>query len=71
PRGCWTIASWVFTWWAPSFMLKTFGLKDPQTQQAWREKVALVQVIALLCASVGFLTFGFNAAVCGLQPNRI
>ncbi|KAI7862479.1 chitin synthase-domain-containing protein [Spinellus fusiger] len=49
----------------------TLGLKDQQTQQAWREKVALVQVIATLCATVGFLTFGFNAVMCGLQPNRI
>jgi chitin synthase len=40
-------------------------------QQAWREKVALVQVIVALCGIVGFLTFGFNAAVCGRQPNRI
>lgn len=40
-------------------------------QQAWREKVSLVQVIIFLCAIVGFLTFGFNATVCGRQPNRI
>ncbi|KAI8988049.1 chitin synthase-domain-containing protein [Mycotypha africana] len=40
-------------------------------QQAWREKVTLVQIIILLCAAVGFLTFGFNATVCGIQPNRI
>lgn len=40
-------------------------------QQAWREKVSLVQVIVFLCVIVGFLTFGFNATICGTQPNRI
>ncbi|KAF7729665.1 Chitin synthase, class 3 [Apophysomyces ossiformis] len=40
-------------------------------QQAWREKVTLVQFILLLCIAVGFLTFGFNATVCGRQPMRI
>ncbi|KAI8976830.1 chitin synthase-domain-containing protein [Pilobolus umbonatus] len=40
-------------------------------QQAWREKVSLVQVIVFLCLLVGFLTFGFNATVCSTQPTRI
>ncbi|KAI8099767.1 chitin synthase-domain-containing protein [Halteromyces radiatus] len=69
--SCWTISTWILTWWAPPFMLRAFGLRDRHMQQAWREKVALVQVIIALCAAVGFLTFGFNAAVCGRQPNRI
>ncbi|CAO3600304.1 unnamed protein product [Absidia cylindrospora] len=69
--GCWTVTTWILTWWAPSFILRVFGLRDRQMQQAWREKVALVQVIVMLCGIVGFLTFGFNAAVCGRQPNRI
>ncbi|KAL0145798.1 chitin synthase [Mucor lusitanicus] len=57
PANCWTTTSWVLTWWAPPFMLRTFGV--------------LVQVIIFLCAIVGFLTFGFNATVCGRQANRI
>lgn len=71
PPTCWVTTSWILTWWAPPFMLRTFGIKDKNMQQAWREKVALVQVIIFLCAIVGFLTFGFNATVCGRQPNRI
>ncbi|CAO3632910.1 unnamed protein product [Mucor fragilis] len=71
PASCWTTTSWILTWWAPPFMLRTFGIKDKSMQQAWREKVSLVQVIIFLCAIVGFLTFGFNATVCGRQANRI
>ncbi|ORX62459.1 hypothetical protein DM01DRAFT_1365549 [Hesseltinella vesiculosa] len=69
--SCWTITTWILTWWAPPFMLRTFGLHDPLMQTAWREKVALVQIIVLLCGIVGFLTFGFNATICGRQPTRI
>lgn len=25
PANCWTTASWILTWWAPPFMLRTFG----------------------------------------------
>jgi hypothetical protein len=25
PLTCWTTTSWILTWWAPPFMLKTFG----------------------------------------------
>ncbi|KAI8393599.1 chitin synthase-domain-containing protein [Radiomyces spectabilis] len=71
PGSYWVAASWAFTWWAPPLILRVFGIRDKQMQQAWREKVALVQIIILLCAAVGFLTFGFNATVCGRQPNRI
>jgi chitin synthase len=50
---------------------KILGIRDKNMQQAWREKVSLVQIIIFLCALVGFLTFGFNTAICGTQPNRI
>ncbi|KAG0244876.1 Chitin synthase, class 3 [Mortierella sp. GBA43] len=42
-----------------------------EVQQAWREKVALVFIIFMLCFSVGFLTFGFNVVLCGKEPTRI
>ncbi|KAG0257226.1 Chitin synthase, class 3 [Mortierella polycephala] len=42
-----------------------------EIQQAWREKVALVSIIFMLCFTVGFLTFGFNVVLCGKEPNRI
>ncbi|KAF9973872.1 Chitin synthase, class 3 [Actinomortierella ambigua] len=44
---------------------------NSEIQQAWREKVALVIIIFLLCLAVGFLTFGFNVVLCGKEPSRI
>ncbi|KAI8577447.1 hypothetical protein K450DRAFT_177728 [Umbelopsis ramanniana AG] len=69
--GCWTITSWIVTFWALPVMLRSFGLRDKQMQQAWREKFTLVMVIVSLCVIVGFLTFGFNVTVCGREPARI
>ena len=68
---CWILTSWILTWWIPTFFMRLIGIKDKQMQQAWREKVSLVLIILILCISVGFLTFGFNAAVCGRQATRI
>ncbi|KAI8889377.1 glycosyltransferase family 2 protein [Backusella circina FSU 941] len=71
PLTTWVLVTWVLTWWAPSLFLSCAGIRDKGMQQAWREKVSLVQIIIFLCALVGFLTFGFNTAICGTQPNRI
>ncbi|KAI9488172.1 chitin synthase-domain-containing protein [Zychaea mexicana] len=68
---CWVLTSWILTWWIPTPFMRLIGIKDKQIQQAWREKVSLVIIIMILCVSVGFLTFGFNATVCGRQPTRI
>lgn len=68
---CWVLTSWILTFFIPSFMMRLMGIKDKQVQQAWREKVTLVIIIVCLCVGVGFLTFGFNATVCGQQPHRI
>lgn len=46
-------------------------MSGKNVEQAWREKVTLVQIILGLCGIVGFLTFGFNATICGIQPHRI
>ncbi|KAI8149806.1 chitin synthase-domain-containing protein [Fennellomyces sp. T-0311] len=69
--GCWVLTSWALTWWIPTPFMRLIGMKDKHIQQAWREKVSLVIIILILCISVGFLTFGFNATVCGRQPTRI
>ena len=39
-------------------------MKTPEAQRAWREKMGLIAIISLLMAGVGFLTFGFQNAVC-------
>jgi chitin synthase len=46
------------------------GIRSPEQQRAWREKMGLLGIIVLLMAGVGFLTFGFTEAVCGHPPNR-
>jgi chitin synthase len=61
----WVVFSWVVTFWAPSFVLRTVGgFKDPATIQAWREKVALCFIILILCGLVGFATVGFQKVLC-------
>lgn len=48
----------------PNFILSLFGMKSPEVKKAWREKIALVSIIFLLCCLLGFLTFGINKVVC-------
>ncbi|KAI0700915.1 glycosyltransferase family 2 protein [Cytidiella melzeri] len=81
----WRIFSRVVSFWAPGFLLSSLGgLKDKQIQQAWREKIALCFIIALMCTVVGFLTVGFQKVLCpesaqtegkfsriGSQPNTL
>jgi chitin synthase len=46
------------------------GIRSPEQQRAWREKMGLISLIFVLMAGVGFLTFGFTEVVCGKPPNR-
>lgn len=46
------------------------GIRTPEQQRAWREKIGLIFVILLEMAAVGFVTFGFTETVCGTPPNR-
>ncbi|KAF9011219.1 glycosyltransferase family 2 protein [Cyathus striatus] len=70
PGGPWMIYCLVLTFWMPNVVLKTFGIRTPEAQRAWREKMGLLGIILTLMAGVGFLTFGFTEAVCGTPPNR-
>ncbi|KAJ3128073.1 Chitin synthase, class 3 [Physocladia obscura] len=61
----WVYASWVLTCCFPSVVVANiFGKHDPLIRQAWREKVALCIIIAIMMGIVGFLTFGFQNVVC-------
>ncbi|EAU91365.2 chitin synthase 1 [Coprinopsis cinerea okayama7 len=61
----WRIASRIITFWAPDFLLSSLGgLKDAQVRQAWREKISLCFIIAVLCGCVGFATVGFQKVLC-------
>ncbi|CAE6508857.1 unnamed protein product [Rhizoctonia solani] len=61
----WVTFSRVVTFWAPSFLLSSLGgMKDPAIQQAWREKVALCIIAAVMGGVVGFATIGLERVLC-------
>ncbi|KAF8203852.1 glycosyltransferase family 2 protein [Pholiota molesta] len=70
PGGPWMVYCMILTIFVPSFVLKSCGIRSPEQQRAWREKMGLVSVILVLMAGVGFLTFGFTISVCGTPANR-
>ena len=67
PPSLWNVYCAMVTFWCPGAILKCFGKPAKAQQRAWREKMGLISIILLICAFVGFLTFGFTEAVCG-QP---
>ncbi|OLL23858.1 Chitin synthase 4 [Neolecta irregularis DAH-3] len=66
----WTVYCRFVTMCIPSSVMKCFGIVGKNQQRAWREKVGLISLILLVCAFVGFLTFGFTAAVCPAATTR-
>ncbi|CAG8465137.1 179_t:CDS:1 [Funneliformis mosseae] len=60
----WVIFSKVVTFWAPGALLSSIGLHDKQSRQAWREKIALCFIAAIMGGIVAFLTVGFSAVLC-------
>ncbi|GAA6027796.1 hypothetical protein JCM8097_001722 [Rhodosporidiobolus ruineniae] len=70
PVGAWMIYCRVLTACFPAPLLRCFGFKTKDRQDAWREKMGLLGVIALSMAAVGFLTFGFTQSVCGTPALR-
>ncbi|KAJ8084965.1 Chitin synthase, class 3 [Marasmius tenuissimus] len=70
PKGPWMVYCYLLTACIPPFLMKACGLRSPEQQRAWREKMGLVSIILFLMAGVGFLTFGFTEAVCGEPPKR-
>ncbi|TFY65902.1 hypothetical protein EVG20_g5185 [Dentipellis fragilis] len=70
PHDAWVFYCYILTICIPSPLLKVFGIRSPEQQRAWREKIGLLSMIALEMAAVGFITFGFTEVVCGTPPNR-
>ncbi|KAG6809561.1 hypothetical protein H0H92_015785 [Tricholoma furcatifolium] len=70
PGGPWMTYCLIITFLIPPALMKACGLRTPEQQRAWREKMGLISLILVLMAGVGFLTFGFTEAVCGTPPNR-
>jgi chitin synthase len=70
PPSIWNIYCAIVTFWAPGAILACFGKPARAQQRAWREKMGLISIILLICAFVGFLTFGFTEAACGKPVQR-
>lgn len=71
PPSLWNFYCAVVTFWCPGFILSCLGKPAKAQQRAWREKMGLISIIILICAFVGFLTFGFTEAVCGKPGLRL
>ncbi|KAF8509357.1 chitin synthase [Hysterangium stoloniferum] len=64
-RRVWIVVVWICTWWIPSFLLHYIGrMKRPDIRFAWREKVTICFMIALLCATVLFYIIFFETLLC-------
>ncbi|KAH9997760.1 chitin synthase-domain-containing protein [Russula compacta] len=70
PHNSWVTYCYLLTICVPPFLLRSCGIRSPEQQRAWREKMGLISMIVVLMAGVGFLTFGFTEVVCGKPPNR-
>lgn len=76
PPSLWNVYCAIITFWCPGAILSCFGKPAKAQQRAWREKIGLISIILMICAMVGFLTFGFTQSVCGqpglrLKVNRV
>lgn len=64
-RKVWTRFVWVITFWIPSFLLRYVGrMKRPDVRMAWREKVTLMLLIALLNGMIIFWIIFFGGLLC-------
>lgn len=64
-RRIWVAVVWALTWWIPSFVLRYVGrMKRPDVRMAWREKIVLVFIIALINAIVIFWIVEFGRLLC-------
>ncbi|CAO1634466.1 unnamed protein product [Parajaminaea phylloscopi] len=70
PVGPWMIYCYALTICCPGPCLGIFGIKTPEQQRAWREKVGLLSIVLFCMAAVGFITFGFTQAVCDTTATR-
>ncbi|KAG6917390.1 hypothetical protein DXG01_002769 [Tephrocybe rancida] len=70
PGGPWMTYCLIITFLIPPAFMRACGIRTPEQQRAWREKMGLISLILVLMAGVGYLTFGFTESVCGTPPNR-
>ncbi|CAO1625284.1 unnamed protein product [Sympodiomycopsis kandeliae] len=70
PVGPWMIYCYALTICCPRPCLGIFGIKTPEQQRAWREKMGILSIVLICMAAVGFITFGFTQAVCDTSATR-
>ncbi|CEH16098.1 glycosyltransferase family 2 protein [Ceraceosorus bombacis] len=70
PVGPWMMYCYVITICFPGPCLGVFGIKTPEQQRAWREKIGILSIVAVCMAFVGFITFGFVKVVCDSKGTR-
>lgn len=64
-RRWWIRFTWFFTWWIPDKLLASLGgMKRPDVQMAWREKVTICSLIFLSCAFILFYILVFGRIIC-------
>nr|XP_019048130.1 chitin synthase [Kwoniella bestiolae CBS 10118]OCF27060.1 chitin synthase [Kwoniella bestiolae CBS 10118] len=64
-RRWWIRITWLLTWWVPSFLLTHVGkMKRPDVRMAWREKLAIFEMIILSCGIVLFYIIVFGKLLC-------
>ncbi|PNP37195.1 hypothetical protein TGAMA5MH_10912 [Trichoderma gamsii] len=64
-RRAWVWLCWAMTWWIPSFLLRwPGGMKRPDVRMAWREKLTLCMLIALMNGIIVFWIVGFGHVLC-------
>ncbi|WWC97629.1 hypothetical protein V866_004513 [Kwoniella sp. B9012] len=64
-RRWWIRITWLLTWWVPSFLLVKLGkMKRQDVRMAWREKLAIFEMIILSCGIVLFYIIFFGRLLC-------
>ncbi|PWN43013.1 hypothetical protein IE81DRAFT_346989 [Ceraceosorus guamensis] len=64
-RRWWTRFVWILTWWIPNWALsRCGGMKRPDVQMAWREKLTICMLIAFLCCFILFYVIAFGRILC-------
>ena len=64
-RRAWVAFAYALTFWIPAFVLKYVGrMKRPDVRLAWREKIALMFLIALMNGIVIFYIIFFGKLLC-------
>ncbi|KAG0739271.1 hypothetical protein G6F23_009070 [Rhizopus arrhizus] len=63
--SAWAWIAYLATCCIPSYFLRTcFGKSNKNMQQAWREKVTLCYLIALLCGLLAYVIYGLHLNIC-------